>query len=591
MKSVYYTLLLSAIITIFCPTMGNTSGSTSKIKDQSRSEEFVMTLTTQCAKGEVITIAVDVADEMDVHTCWIDLNNNGKRDQGESITTLSQEASYIVDAQTITLYGPIEFLGSWSGDNQFTSIDLTHNVHLKWLDVVNTKITSIDVRNNTRLERLDLSYNPISTLDLSQNSDLEVLRLWGTNITSLDISQNTNLEALDLTDSQIVEPGNINKIISGLSARRDLPKGIVFFEHSVELASEQKMALLAKNWWTDGISAMADTPSHTHTSSEITFTTTLPQGEEIELMVNVLSEGDLQNVWIDLNANGVRDDDEEITTFGDKGYYRVDAATITVHGPIIFFASTNAQNQITSIDTRKNPYLKYLDVQDAPITSIDVSKNLKLQRLNLHGTEISSLDVSNNQKLESLNLIGTSLSTIDITKNERLDALDLSLTNISSIDISKNKYIRSLHLGQTQVGRLDTGNNPFLRSLNLSHTPIASLRIEKNLSLKNLDVRGTNISALDVWNNIHLERLDLHGTPITSLDLSKNIFLNFLNVEHTSQLSLEEKNKIITSLPDRKGRSLGTFRVDARMGVDDKQLGALQDKNWYAEIVPVRDWD
>lgn len=51
-------------------------------------KEPKITFTTTKNSGETITLLIDAADE-DKKDVWIDLNNNGKRDEGEEVTNFN----------------------------------------------------------------------------------------------------------------------------------------------------------------------------------------------------------------------------------------------------------------------------------------------------------------------------------------------------------------------------------------------------------------------------------------------------------------------------------------------------------------------
>ena len=103
--------------------------------------------------------------------------------------------------------------------NQLTPFDLTHNTALKTLNLSNNLLTSfelsesvaldylnfsyndlilIDLTHNTALKNLDLSYNSLKSIDLSNNVALEYLNLSFNNLTSVNLTRNTALKTLNL---------------------------------------------------------------------------------------------------------------------------------------------------------------------------------------------------------------------------------------------------------------------------------------------------------------------------------------------------------------------------------------------------------
>ncbi len=90
--------------------------------------------------------------------------------------------------------------------NSLTSVDLSHNTLLEYLDVGgNYGLTTLDLSQNTALKNLDIIFTGLTTIDLSNNLLLQSLAANGTvygtgtlnnKLTSLDVSKNTLLTNL-----------------------------------------------------------------------------------------------------------------------------------------------------------------------------------------------------------------------------------------------------------------------------------------------------------------------------------------------------------------------------------------------------------
>lgn len=101
-----------------------------------------------------------------------------------------------------------------------TTINLTQNHLLNYLDFSETQISSIDLTQNTALTTLRCFNNPqLNSLDLSNNTQLNSLECSSTSITSLDLTMNSNLTTCFCFGSQLscvnLKNGN-NQIISAL---------------------------------------------------------------------------------------------------------------------------------------------------------------------------------------------------------------------------------------------------------------------------------------------------------------------------------------------------------------------------------------
>ena len=210
------------------------------------------------------------------------------------------------------------------GSNNISSIDVSKNTSLTSLNLSNNNLSSIDVSKNTALTFLDLGYNNISSIDVSNNTALTTLYLSNNNLSSIDVSKNTALTYLYLSSSNL---------------------------SSIDVSTNTALTYLNLSW-------------------------------------NNISE-------IDLSKN----------TALTRLYL--------------------SSNNLSSIDVSKNTALTSLDLDSNNISSIDLSKNTALTSLSLSDNNLSFINVSKNTELKSLYLSGNNLNSIDLSKNPELTHLDL----------------------------------------------------------------------------------------------------------------------------------------------------------------------
>ena len=193
---------------------------------------YYMELTTEKTVGEKVNlyIGADKADEAEV---WLDLNSNGKWDEGidQKLTSLDKSMEYTLLAQKFRIYGKVKKLNCQS--NLLSGIDISHNPvltelyakdnnlpsiarleflktlgidshtlknsHLpKGLTYLNvnktTPLAAIDTSLLTELESLVIfNFKSIKSLDLSKNEKLTSLHIDGTGLTTLDLSHQPQL--------------------------------------------------------------------------------------------------------------------------------------------------------------------------------------------------------------------------------------------------------------------------------------------------------------------------------------------------------------------------------------------------------------
>lgn len=83
----------------------------------------------------------------------------------------------------------------------FTSLDLSNNNLLEYLNIGTSSLTSIDLSNLTLLEDFSLFGLNVTAVDLSNNLALKRISIWNTPLTSIDVTMLTNLEQLNLVNN------------------------------------------------------------------------------------------------------------------------------------------------------------------------------------------------------------------------------------------------------------------------------------------------------------------------------------------------------------------------------------------------------
>ena len=166
-------------------------------------------LTTQKTVGEKVKLNINAAEE-DQAGVWLDLNGNGKWDEGidKKPTKFLQNIEYTLQAQTFRIYGKVWHLDCQN--NQLTAIDISQNAALTRLLVEGNNLSSI-----AHLEHLkELSIDSHTLLASSLPKELTFLRVNETTplttintspfteLNSLDIDNCKNLKSLDLSNNK-----------------------------------------------------------------------------------------------------------------------------------------------------------------------------------------------------------------------------------------------------------------------------------------------------------------------------------------------------------------------------------------------------
>ena len=148
--------------------------------------------------GTVLTAAIDTVTQLEVSYYGIsDLTGiEDFTDLTELFCTNNNLTSLDVSQNTALIFLNLT-------DNQLTSLDVNQNTALTQLWCDQNQLTSIDVSQNTSLTFLRCDWNQLTSLDVSQNTDLTYLYCGWNQLTSLDVSQSTNLTDLNCNDNQL----------------------------------------------------------------------------------------------------------------------------------------------------------------------------------------------------------------------------------------------------------------------------------------------------------------------------------------------------------------------------------------------------
>ena len=201
MKKLLYLLMVALCATMF------TACSDDDDKDPMNEEEGGEGVITMVTEGDYIDVLVFSFNEGDIITIdWGDgtiqeyktvlYKYYDEEEYPETIRygTDESEHEYSNDnPHTITIKGNIS--GLWCMYN-LTSLDVSKNTKLTYLDCANNNLTSLDVSKNTALTELWCESNNLSSLDVSKNTALTKLWCESNNLSSLDVSKNTALTKL-----------------------------------------------------------------------------------------------------------------------------------------------------------------------------------------------------------------------------------------------------------------------------------------------------------------------------------------------------------------------------------------------------------
>ena len=120
----------------------------------------------------------------------------------ENVLTLDVSNKEISDLTGIEGFNSLEELEC--NFNQLTSLDLSQNTEIIFLNTSYNSLESIDLTSLTVLEYLLCDSNQLTSLDVSHNTELKSLECGANNLTTLDLSYNLLLDDLACSENQLI---------------------------------------------------------------------------------------------------------------------------------------------------------------------------------------------------------------------------------------------------------------------------------------------------------------------------------------------------------------------------------------------------
>lgn len=178
-------------------------------------------LTSDATSGQW-DLQIEMRNDEDKKSVWIDRNENGEYDEGEEVTDFNKSIHFPHEAKVITVYGNVQnffcYVNSLTAldisqcpdleildasDNKLTTIDLSANGQLRALTLHGNMLSEVDLSHTPHLFRFYCNKNKLTQLDLSKTPDLVQLRCGRNELTQLDVSMLTQLKYFDCTGNKL----------------------------------------------------------------------------------------------------------------------------------------------------------------------------------------------------------------------------------------------------------------------------------------------------------------------------------------------------------------------------------------------------
>ena len=291
----------------------------------------------------------DLEDESDdpayeVSANKIDANDDGEISiaEAENVVYLEIDGVGVSNLSELSYFTNLEGLMIYEEDN-LTTIDLSRNTALKYLEFENCGLRALDLSYNTALKSLWCTDNQIANLNVSKNTALEYLICDGNQLTALDVSKNTALKALYLDHNKLT---------------------------NLDITNNTNLMYLSCD--ANGLSVL-DVSNNTKLVEILCYEnrlTRLDVSNNVSLIY--LECGENQLTALDVSNNTALEN--------------------------LFLGGNN----LSQLNVSQNEALIELSCDNNQLTALDVSKNTALIKLYCESNQLTALDVSNNTALTAL---------------------------------------------------------------------------------------------------------------------------------------------------------------------------------------------
>ncbi|MBF4506445.1 T9SS type A sorting domain-containing protein [Flavobacterium sp. JLP] len=316
------------------------------------------------------------------------------------------------------------------GSNFISNIDITKNINLTSLQVDNNKLSSLDLSSNTKLAVISAYNNSLVTIDVSKNTELAQLSCGDNQIRTLDLSKNTKLYSLYASNSKLV---NVN-VKNGTNVTLKLD---AYFTGNPDLTCIQvdDVSYSNTNW--------ATKKDATATFSAVACPVVVPY--------TLIPDSNFEDKLIALGI--------------DKDGKNGKVATMSITSLTSLNVSNSNIADLAGIEDFT--LLTSLECNNNLLTTINISKNLSLTKLNISNNKISVLNVASHTLLSNLNCSNNEILVLDVSKNTKLTNLSASFNKLKDLDVSKNTILKEFDCAGNDLYNLNlkNGNNANMQNV------------------------------------------------------------------------------------------------------------------------------
>ncbi|WP_244869680.1 InlB B-repeat-containing protein [Porphyromonas uenonis] len=442
-------------------------------------------------------------------------------------------------------------------NNPLTSINLSGCQSLKSFSFPNRELTRLEVSGCTAMTSLDCSGNKLTSLNLSKNVALTTLNCSNNQLSNLDLSDNRALKTLNCVNNQLTSLDLSN-------------------HSTLESLSCEKNQLIRLNL--SGCSGLKELSCHTNQLIRL----------DISGCRGLTKLHCYGNQLTSLNASGC----SSLTELDCKSnpLRRLDVSGCTALKQLYC-----QENQLTNLNAQGCTALTKLYCQENQLTNLNAQGCTALTELWCQSNQLTSLNVSGMSNLTTLSCWKNQLSSLDVTSCTALTELACYDNRLASLDVSKNNGLTTLDCQQNQLASLNLSGCRALTTLKCNKNQLTSLNLSDCVALQEFYCPSNKLISLDFYTCRALTKLDCSDNALSGIDLLQCRELSWLRCS-INQIKTSAMTALITSLPDRQGKTAGMLQVVDKESTKEGNLcfadhvTKAKAKNWQAQSFQSDNW-
>ncbi|WP_291286471.1 T9SS type A sorting domain-containing protein [Flavobacterium sp.] len=508
--------------------------------------------------GKILTSKIDKITEIDLYFSNItDLTGIQDFKSLKSLSCMSNKLTSLDISQNLAL----TYLNA--GYNKLTTLNTSKNIVLRYVSLFYNQITNLDVSKNVNLGLLSVDSNQLTNIDVSNNKGLFSLSCSSNQLTNLDLSKNSSLENLTCSE---------NKLLTSVNLKNGNNRYMQIASYTINFTENPLLSCIIvddplysnKNW---GSFKDASAIYSTIDCSQVTAIPD-PAFEDKLIALNIDKDGkngtilnsSIENrTSLDVSSSAIKD------LTGIKGFKTLN--TLNCSGNLLSSLNLSQNITLTLLNCSNNP-LESLDLKNGNNKNLDLNSNFKnnpnlnciqvdndtyantnwttlkdgIANYNVNCTQYTLIPDSNfEDKLIALKIDNDGKNGKVVTANIRkVTTLDLSSSNISDLSgIEDFTELTLLNCNYNSLSRINVQNNKALSRLDLRENKLTSLDVTQNKKLVTLIFSKNQISSIDLSQNKELQILSCDENLLTQLDLSSNTLLGYLDCGSNNLTALD----------------------------------------------------